>query len=401
MSRTVRVAIALCAVAVVCGVARAEVAGRPWMASVGVSGEFSDNRDSAPSNEQSNFDVYLRPRLDILKYTDRSRYDVYYIPEMRFRNDPAAGQDDSEIYHDLGVEIRHAFSERMTSRISNRFRYTDDSSAKDGGSTIRSDEKYIQNRLDALINFDVMEYSNLDIWGTWYTRDYDEDTPSVVSDEDLLRVQALLRWQLNDTLTSLVMLRGDAYTYDNTRVDRDSSSLVGAAGLRNQFSDLLSGSVMVGAQSRSYSDATVAGDGDTLPYGQFVIEYQTMATTRFDIQGSMGLRDSDVYPFASQEFTQISVGADWETENRQWLLEGDFGFRVSSYDADQLPATIDAALLPATEGDEDTTTFSLGARYRFVDHASIALRQRYEKVDSEVATSYTKNTSVISVNLDF
>lgn len=398
---TGRVLLVCCVVALVCGVTHAEVEGRPWAISMDVSGQYTDNRDSAPVNEQSNFDLYLRPRLDVFKYTDQSRYDIYYIPEFRFRSDPVEGQDDTELFHDLGVEVKHLFSERTTGRISDRFRYTDDSSAKSGGSTVRSNENYIQNRLDALLNFDVMEYSNLDLWGTWYFRDYEEDLPSVVSDEDLIRLQAMLRWQLNDTLSSILMLRGDAYTYDHTSVDRDSSSFLGAAGLRNSFSDLLSGSLMVGAQMRSYSDSTIAGDGDTLPYGKFTVEYRTMATTRFDLVGSLGLRDSDVYPFASQEYADITLGADWENEGRNWLIDGDLGYRTSSYDEDQLPSSVDPTQLPATEGDENTTTVSAGVRYKFVDHASVAFRQLYEKVDSEVASSYTKNTSVLSVNMDF
>ena len=121
---------------------------------------------------------------------------------------------------------------------------------------------------------------------------------------------------------------------------------------------------------------------------------------------------SDIYPFSSQldlagyiALTQY-VGADrdlWfnaslELRNRQYDVEDDLDPTALRYGYVE---ALKEANGGKTEYDRDSVYFRLAANYRFTDWLSGAAFYSYEKIDSDVGTSYDENVCGVSATLKY
>ena len=118
--------------------------------SVETRGEYTDNRDAVATGEESNFDFYLSPRIDVYLDFERTFVNLYYVPTFRYRTDPAPTQNDSEFFHDFGLNLDSQVSPNTALRLHEKFDYNDDPSVEDGGFTVREDRTYIMNRVTAV-----------------------------------------------------------------------------------------------------------------------------------------------------------------------------------------------------------------------------------------------------------
>jgi len=116
-------AFALVGIFLVGGVA--VLAETPLRFSVKVEAEFTDNRDSAADgDEESNFDVFVVPRVDAKVSGDRTTANAYYMPALRYRGDPNEDQDSTALHHHLGLELGHDASPRVKLGLHDRFIFT-------------------------------------------------------------------------------------------------------------------------------------------------------------------------------------------------------------------------------------------------------------------------------------
>ena len=377
----------------------------PVRFSVSSLAKATDNRDAVAEDETDNVDYYVRPKLELVYETEVSRLDVHYIPAFRFRTEPGDNDDESTWEHDFGLAASRAVSDRLRLRLNAVVIVQDDPEIEEGGITMRGDQSYIRSIVKAGFNVDLMKYSNLDISVENRIKSYDEDIVAMASDEESTTLTAAHRHQMTTTLRSLLTGSYSLYSYDSASVlERDFTSGMAAIGLENSFTPNLLGSISVGAQTREYDDDGL--DSDTAPYVHASLEGLLGEDTRVGGSLGMGVRDSDAYPFASQEYSQLQAFMD-ASLSAKLKLRVSATYRVSTYDADNVPTGVTLSDVDAISPDvladssADETTVVGDAQLTFVatENASIFVGVRIEDIDSEVGQSYTKNTGRIGATL--
>jgi hypothetical protein len=230
---------------------------------------------------------------------------------------------------------------------------------------------------------------------------YQDDIVANESDEDSVGGELSLWRQMAPTLGAHVDARYYTYGYDSAiGMQRDFDTILLALGLDKVFNPKLRVGALVGWQNVAYDDPNLDTQND--PYVQLNIRGQTVPSVRLMATATYGIRDADVYPFASQQYTDFHGRMEWDTTAKVTLAA--YGtWRLSSYDADMTP-TIPGGIDPfpkASDGDETTIVAAGEISYKINDRNSIKFVQRIEDVDSDVATSYTKNISTLIGTLAF
>ena len=401
MTKAIQTMIMGLVVGMVCqAVVHAGDVGQPVRFSLNVLGQMTDNRDSVTNGEEENVDLYVRPRLDFVYEGEGSRLDLSYMPAYRYRSEPGDNQDESTWQHDLGLKGAREISPRTRLRIDDQFALTDDPAIEEGGITVRGDQSYIRNTLQGGMNYDLLKYSNLDLIVLSRIKQYDENDVALRSDEDELTVKADVRHQINQTLRALVTGSYSAFGYDSAaRLERDFTSLVGAAGLENAFSPNTMGSVSVGWQTRDYADEALDVDG--APYARAALNGMLNANVTVGGSVSHGVRDSDAYPFVSQEFTDLRGFVDANVTPKV-NVRASGTYRTSTYDEEDVPSgTVFTDFAGATSGDESTIVADVEVSLVVAANVAVSVGQRYEDIDSDVGQSYTKNTSRVGATISF
>lgn len=384
--------------------------------SVTLRAEHTDNRDSTELDKESNNDFYVTPQISVYVDTDRTLYDLYYAPSYRYRTDPAETQNDSEFLHDLGLRLTHRPSDRTEMRLYDHFEYQDDPAIDENGATVRDNRSYILNRAEAGIRQDLSRQTYADLMGAYRTKAYDDSDVAQQSDEDLAEGRLLVWRQVTPSLAmhgaaSVLMYGYEDVTvtpeeraalaemgiYSGSSLERDFDILMGVVGLEQVFSPEFRGGLEGGLQSVEYASDSM--DGEVFPYGKVDITVSPTPANRIKAEVSHGVRDSDVYPFASQEYTELRAGIEIDP-NALLSLGLNGTLRESTYDESALPVEVPAALGDETSGDETTTVVEGSAGWKLNDMSKLVFRQRYEDVDSDVDESFTKNTSMLELHLD-
>jgi len=367
--------------------------GQPMRFSIGVSAESSDNRDAAAENKQENVDIFLRPRLDLYLGNANSLVDLYYAPALRYRTEPGDNQDETDFQHHAGINLRRALSERLRVRISDVLAITDDPAIEENGSVVRGDQSYINNTVEAGLNYDLFRYSNMDLAVRNRIRRFDDDDVAALSDEDETSVRLQHRRSLSPTLRTLLTAEYRMYAYeDNAVYTRDFDSVVVAAGLENSFTENVIGSVSAGWQTRNHDDEAI--DVDDKPYVRADISGQLNPDLRVGAVAQHGIRDSDAYPYASQEFTDFS-GFVHSRITQKLRLKVAGTYRMSTYEA------LDTLLLPG--GDENVLVGDVELAFHAMESLALTVGYRVEDIDADdgVGASYTKNIARVGATLSF
>jgi len=367
--------------------------GQPMRFSIGVSAESSDNRDAAAENKQENVDIFLRPRLDLYLGNANSLVDLYYAPALRYRTEPGDNQDETDFQHHAGINLRRALSERLRVRISDVLAITDDPAIEENGSVVRGDQSYINNTVEAGLNYDLFRYSNMDLAVRNRIRRFDDDDVAALSDEDETSVRLQHRRSLTPMLSTLLTAEYPMYAYeDNAVYTRDFDSVVVAAGLENSFTENVIGSVSAGWQTRNHDDEAI--DVDDKPYVRADISGQLNPDLRVGAVAQHGIRDSDAYPYASQEFTDFS-GFVHSRITQKLRLKVAGTYRMSTYEA------LDTLLLPG--GDENVLVGDVELAFHAMESLALTVGYRVEDIDADdgVGASYTKNIARVGATLSF
>ncbi len=400
MNKSIMMVLALAVVtgSVIQSVSYAEEVGQPFRFSIGASSEWTDNRDSVELNKQDNIDYRITPRLDYKYNGEASSVNLFYMPSYRYRTDPGDTADDTLWEQDFGVKASHDVSERTRLHFYEKFAYTDEPQIEEGGSILRGDHTYIANTIRGTLNTDLMRYSNLDLAIENHLKSYDDDIVARTSDENRTFFEAAHRYQINQTLRSVLGVSYLMYTYDNS-LDRDFNSIVAKVGLENSFTPTTLGVLTVGLQTRDFDDESM--DADDEPY--FLASLENKTGSELTLGGSVGhgIRDTDAFPFSSQVYTEAR-GFGHLNVAPEIVLSAILTYRLSEYDEASIPsAVIDSGYGGATNGDETTLVGDLNLAFNMIENVSMFFGYRYENIDSDVARSYSSNTGRLGASLSF
>ncbi len=371
--------------------------GDPIRFSVAVEFEGSDNRDSTPDGD-TNFDLYIKPKVDIISDTERTIFDFYYEPSYRYRTDPHPTQNDDQTQHDVGFKVKHSLGLSARVRLDERYIFTDDPSVQAGGSTLRRDSSFSLNNFSAGIAFDMSEKVLSDVDVRHVIKAYEEDFVAKESDEDSLTATLKVMRFIQPTIGIYGSVALSQYGYEETgNVKRGFDASSFGVGFDRVLSDYIRTGLQAGLTTVSYDDSTL--DDDDSPYVGVKLQYQPTAQIKALFSGNFALQNSDVYPYSSQETGNFYARLEW-TGIERVKMSAWGNYRTSQYDADNVPISLLVAE-GFTSGDEVTITLGVELVYNIEERTALKFMQLYDDVDSDVRTSFTRNATRLGVSRSF
>jgi len=377
--------------------------------------EFTDNRDAAPDGlEEDNTDLMIKPRIGAMFDGDRTVLNFYYEPTYRYRTDPSPTQNDDDFLHDLAIRLRHAVTPRCILKVSEFFNLTDDPSVAAAGTTLRRDSSFTINRVEAGLTYDINRQSKIEVDGNHKIKSYDEDVLDYLDEE---RASGSLRLFQKASRTMIVvgevkaesfeyedMVLGEQFLVGAASLDRGFTSLAAGVGVDSEFRNNCRASGRVGYIQLEYENDGIDSEG--APYVSGRLEVASVPSTRFTAAVTHTLRDADVFPFASQSYTDLHAGVEVDTTARV-TVGLSATYRMGDYSADQLPSgrrqitAVNAVLEPFggaiedPDGDETTITVKGSVVLELSEDTVLKGSQQYEDEDSDVSTSFTRNATSI------
>jgi len=368
--------------------------GQPLRFGVSASIEATDNRDASESDKESNIDLFLRPYVAYHLDGAVTSLQLRYEPGLRYRTDPGDRQNDVDLHHELLLHVRHAFTARSRMRVRNEFRKIEDPRIEEGGSILRADRSYILNTVRGALNYDVGQLSNLDLAVHNQIRRYDDAEIARLSDKNEIGVTIGYRRALSQTTIALLNASYDTYDLEAASDrSRDFDSITGSMGIEYIFLPELIGSVLVGAQTRSYDESDLETEDNV--YVRAELSGDVGHNLRMGITTGYGVREADIFPYASQEYIETRGFADFSVTSLL-SLRGALTYRKSSYDG--------KADLNLDGGDEEVIVVDAQITYEINELASVVAGHRFEDVSADdglLSGSFTRNTSRVGVRLDF
>ncbi len=205
--------------------------------SINARADYTDNRDAWEGDEESNGDIYLRPRVDVLFESESTLLDVYYAPALRYRSNPSDIQNDTEIQHDFGLSAKYRPSRRTILRLNETFALTDDPEVTEGGRTFRGDQSYYANTVRGGVDHMLSRKCEIEVYAQNRIKRYDEDAMSLRWDEDSTQVGTELIRHLANKARVSVEGRYSTYGYENNgSIVRDFDSVLLALGAEKGLS---------------------------------------------------------------------------------------------------------------------------------------------------------------------
>lgn len=382
----------------------------PLKFSVSIYGEYTDNRDSMPDNDphhvlpepDSCFDAYIKPRIDVtVRGEHGSSLDAHYAPYFRYRSNPSEIQNETELFHDLGIDGTFKPSDPIALRVSEAFFKTDDPSVEKNGITLRRDSSYMMNQFQGGANFQ-MKQTSLDLGGRSTIKRFDEELVAEESDEDSMGVCLTLWQQVGRTLAVIGVLDSASFGYYSTLgIVRDFDALSIGAGLQKNVSKALRFGLRAGMISVSYDSEAV--EDDSAPFASLSVETYNLIGNKAEFQLTYQLRDAEVYPFPSQECIQFYTRIDKSLGS--FLMLGLTGtYRVGTYSQETLdPAGFTTQIQSgyATEGDKTTLLAQGDLTYKLRETTFLRMALSHEDVSSDVMHEYARNAVSLTLMQQF
>jgi len=373
----------------------------PFRFSAELRGVFTDNRDATELEKESTFDFYVIPRLSIGINSERGMLDFQYAPAFRYRTNPSDIQNSSELLHSLKLHGDLKATPEIRLRLREDFDYSDDSSVEKDGVTVRENRTYILNQVEGGFNWRFVRWSDVDIYARNMIKRYDRAEVAEDSDRDSTEAGIAVWRQVARNLGLQLIGRMTSYGYQTSaNIDRDFDLYFDGLRAEARFSRTFRGSLTLGLENTSYADTR--RDSDSSFYGAADVHGDLLPTLHLLMAVTHGVREADVYPFASQDYDQFVSRVAWDVAHVLTLgVNGTY--RLSSYDADVAAngAGADDFHNNVRSGDETTVVAGFDATFKLGERLALMLAQTYQDVDSDVYISFTKNTTSISLTASF
>ncbi len=359
--------------------------GSPLSLSVRAAVEYDDNRDAVESGREDTFNYILQPRVGITHDLAATYLDLYYMPYLLIRSDARDDQDDTELYHELGIDVRHELSPIITLRANNRFSRTDDPRATEGGITVRERASFYMNMFTLGLDAELMPMTLLSVDGSSEIKRYDR---SIWKNYEEDRHGGSLRFR-----REMGMMMNVVKTLRYTRskfygdFDRGAEFFFVGLGMEKTFSPNLAGYLHVGWNRVEHNE--ISGSKNE-PAGSARLIVSPSPDTSLSLAARYELADSDALTYSTQERTSFAV-----------LLDHRFTPQLSS------AVRVEHALgkyrgetsidTTARDGNDDMTAVHLRGVYSILRNLDLEVGYLFEDWDSDVREEFTRNKYTVAV----
>ncbi len=291
--------------------------------------EYDDNIYQETSDKNSSWKIIEEVELRVNFSLDNTFVSLRYRPSYVywFSRDP----DKSDLNHDVDLIINHQFTPRLSLSLVETLRRGELPELIDGNVTVRERDDFWYNTLNATLGYRFRPQTRLEVAGRYVLLRYDDDVVSSTEDFDLYVAGLTLRHQLVPETTILGELRAEQVEYEGP--DRGSKSLFLGGGLEQMFSPNLVGSARGGYQQKDFNDSEIGNE--SVPYGDVALTFLPSPATRITAGAGFSMFETDMYPFASQDRTQIFGSFAYDITARvAFYLSA--AYTMSDYDAGQV-----------------------------------------------------------------
>ena len=164
-------------------------------------------------------------------------------------------EDDTDVFHEVDLNLDHEFSPRATLSIDETFRYTEQPELiEDGdGVILRENNDFLYNAVTAGLDLEVATDTRVELNGRYQTLQYDED--EVAGRKDFDKVSSGVDWgrKLTPSTMAAAQFRYADVSYEND--NRDSDSIQVGVALDHIVNPALLTDFRVGYEKKNFDEA--------------------------------------------------------------------------------------------------------------------------------------------------
>lgn len=328
MKWTKRLFVCLLILGVMQGVAVAREGSKPYQVINRLRVEYDDNIYQEEKDQNSSFKIIEEVELRLSANLDNTFLGLRYRPSFVYweNRDP----DKTDFNHDVDLVINQRFTPRLSLSLLDTLRRGELPELIDGNIVVREKDDFWYNTANATLGYQIRPQTKLEAAGRYIFLRYDDETVSDTEDFDLFVGGLTLRQMIIPETTVLGELRAEQIEYEGP--DRGSRSLFAGLGLEQTFSPSLLGSVRGGYQSKEFDKSDLGSQ--SVPYGDVALTFLPSPATRVTAGAGYSMFETDLYPFASQDRTQIFGSLAYDITARvAFYLSA--AYTMSEYDASQ------------------------------------------------------------------
>ena len=341
--------------------------------------EYDDNINQTETDKDTSWkiieEVEFLVNLDLRNTYISLRYRPSYI---WWENQPRGGSSDFQNEFDL--VFNQTFTPRLSLSVVDTLRRGESPRQiiASNGVPIKANGDFYYNTLNSTLGYLLRPATRLELSGRWAAQRYDDSKLSD-SDFDSYVGGLTLRHQLVPETTLIGEFRYEGVDYNGP--DRGSKSLYAGGGVEQIFSPNLIGSMRGGYQRKDFNSNRISSE--TAPYVDVSATFLPSPSTR--ISGGVGysMFESEVFPFANQDRTQVfgSLAHDF-TARVSFYLTGSYS--IDSYDAQQTVEDPDNPTITAKGGDENVGQVSTRVTYQLNRSNWLEMGWQYVDFDSKL-----------------
>jgi hypothetical protein len=367
-----------CLVAMIAGpaIVQASEGGKPWQVYNRLRLEYDDNIDQSETDKVGSFKVIEELEFLVNFDLQNTFVSLRYRPSYVWwdKRQP----DESDFQQDFDLVWNQTFAPRVVLSTVDSLRRGLVPKLVEDNVVIRQNEDNYYNTLNSTLGILLRPETRLEVSGRYVLLRYDNEDVADTEDFDDFIEGLTLRQQLVPETTILADFRMEQLDYVNnpTNGDRGAQSLYLGLGAEQVFSPNLLGTVRGGYQRKDFSDDALGVD--RAPYGDLSLTFLPSPATRITAGAGYSLFETDVYPFANQERTQMFASLAHDLTARvAFYLSG--AYSIGDYKGTQ-------SVEPegVKDGSEDAFEVSTRLTYQLNRSNWLEAGWQYQNLDSDL-----------------
>ena len=384
---------------------------KPWSVSATVRGFYDDNFATAPSSftgKKDSFGLEFSPAAAINVPLEQTFLGASYVYTMRYYEGRPNHHFDHS--HEATLKLDHRFSERYRLTFNDAFAYSEEPEVIQPTGTAlsvftRTDASALRNRANIELTAQLTELFGLrpgyqNIWYNFLDSGVGSHSAALDRVEHYFHLDATYQAQehlialvgyefgVRDYTSNELLAPGSVFTGDS----RDSQSHKGYVGAEWAMSSQLNASAKVGVQFTTYDSLT--GNDEVSPWADLNATYTYLPGSYVQI----GIRhDRSATDFVGDA---TDVVRDQETTS----LYGSVNHRVTR----EITASVLGQFQRGTfsggsfDGDvENFLTLGLNIEYRINPNWAVEGGYNFDRLDSDVGRSFTRNRVYLGASATF
>ncbi|MBU0677262.1 MAG: outer membrane beta-barrel protein [Verrucomicrobia bacterium] len=355
----------------------AKEGARSWQIHNRLRLEYDDNiRTEMDGQEDSSFKVIEEVEALLNANMENTFISLRLRPSFVWWDDRP--EDQSDVHVDLDFILNQRFNPRTSLSVKDGLRRAELPSLEDDArGTLRMDNDYTYNTLNALGMYKISPQTRVELEGRHILLRYDENAVADTEDFDILVGGASVRHQFAPDTVLGAEARYETISYDSA-LDRDSDTIHLGGSVEQTFSPNLLGNARAGWQRKEFDAGTT--DSTDAPYGDVTMSFIPSPQTRMTVGASYSFFESSVTPFLNQNRARFhaAIAHDLTAKIALYLSAG---YIMSEYDGQETPETAGTV----TDGNEDVKQLSARVTYKVNRSNWLEASWQYTDFESDLA----------------